>query len=178
CTLPHRSLPSVPTRRSSDLIMEGEGEHPPQPLQHLGPPGLVAFQDDFGIAARAEGMPGGLQLRAQLRVVVDFAVEDQGEASATADHGLIAGRHVDDAEPAMAQDQTVILVEAALIRTPVEHGRAHPFAGRTRLGTEPAAGAVYSAYAAHRKAKPPASREGSRAAEAIRTPAPIPRRPT
>ena len=65
------------------------------------PPLLVAVQQDLGIRAGGEGVPGGLQLFAQGLEVVDFAVEHDDEAAVLVIHRLAAALQVDDGQAAL-----------------------------------------------------------------------------
>ena len=47
--------------------------------------------------------PSGKQLLAELEVIVDLAVEDDGEAAVRARHRLLAAANVDDRQAAMAE---------------------------------------------------------------------------
>ncbi len=60
---------------------------------------LVEVGDHLGVAARRERVPGALQVGAQLAVVVDLAVEDDGDGAVLVEDRLIAGREVDHAQP-------------------------------------------------------------------------------
>src|SRR5262249_28189810 len=69
------------------LVPEEKGEHAVQTRQALLAPGGPRSKDYLGVAGSAE-RPGRLQLLAQLGVVVDFTVVDEGIAPVRAAHGL------------------------------------------------------------------------------------------
>ena len=54
-----------------------------------GSPGVIAFQDDFGIAIGKEAVSERPQLSAQLPVVVDTAIEDDTDAKFIIDQRLL-----------------------------------------------------------------------------------------
>jgi len=74
----------LPTLRVGDQ----NRPHTAKPSEALGAPSLVSGENDFGIDVRAEPMTFGLELRAKLREVVDFAVEDDPMSSVGRDHWL------------------------------------------------------------------------------------------
>src|SRR5207247_1626349 len=81
-------------------VPDGEGEHPAQALGERVAPLLVPVDQDFGVAAGAEDVAPGDQLLAQPEVVVDLAVEGDGDGAVLVLHRLRAGlREVDDREP-------------------------------------------------------------------------------
>ena len=66
-----------------------------------------------------EMVAGGFELGGQVAVVVDFAVEDDGDRSILVEHRLVPGRDVDDGQAAMAQrdvgfDQKALIVRPAM----------------------------------------------------------------
>ncbi|MFO0636680.1 MAG: hypothetical protein U0168_27930 [Nannocystaceae bacterium] len=60
-------------------------------------------------------MTAALQLRAQLDVVVDLAVEGDPQRTVGAGHGLRAGRQIDDREAAMAEAEASAQLDAAAV---------------------------------------------------------------
>ena len=103
-----------------------EGEHPDQVLDKpFGSPVAVRRQDDLGIRFGAKALAGGEQLGAQLPVVVDAAVEDDGQASFLVDHGLRGGvREIDDLQTPMDEADALVKPAAVAIRsTRGERGR-------------------------------------------------------
>ena len=71
----------------------------------------------------ANTWPAALQLRAQLAVVVDAAVEDDGEAERLVDHRLRAARRqVDDREPPVREPDRPVDPDA--LRRPARAGRS------------------------------------------------------
>src|SRR4029077_14516426 len=65
-------LPGVPDR---------EGEHSMQAAHHLWPVTLVQVYEHLRVAARGETVSRSDELTAQLMMVVDLSVEDDGDGS-------------------------------------------------------------------------------------------------
>ena len=63
-------------------VPDGEGEHPVQALRAVDARLLVEMDERLRVAVRAEDVSAGLQLRAQVREVVDLAVQHRP-------HGLV-----------------------------------------------------------------------------------------
>ena len=118
---PERLLASVP---------DGDGEHAPEAMQAVDAPLLEGVEDDLRIGVvRGPGVtPERFELRADLGVVVDLAVEDDAQAAVLVGHGLVRRvAQVDDGEPSEPEADARILVhpEPWAIRTPVDHRLAH-----------------------------------------------------
>jgi hypothetical protein len=62
--------------------------------------------DDFGIAARAEGITQRLQLRHQLAVVVDLAVENYTDRTVSIEQRLLPGRQIDNRQAPMTERES------------------------------------------------------------------------
>ena len=77
-------------------------------------------------------MAAGDELLAQAKVVVNLAVEDNPDRAVLVADGLMAGCEVHDAQPAHADADMSIKIEALVIRTPVSHDAAH-FPKRVRV---------------------------------------------
>ena len=74
-------------------IPRRDGEHALQlPQRRLDAPGFEAGTDDFGVTVAAKGEPFSLQFAAQRVVIVDLAIEHNGEAPTRRPHGLMARR--------------------------------------------------------------------------------------
>ena len=82
------------------LVPEREGEHAAEVLHAIGAPFAVGAQDDFGVGLGAELLAADDV--AQLKIVVDFAVEGEPIAGFIG-HRLVAGREIDDAQTAMGE---------------------------------------------------------------------------
>ena len=66
-----------------------------------------------------EAVAEGLELRPELAVVVDLAVEDDRQVARTAGHRLVAGREVDDRQPTESQGDRVGDEVAVVVGTAV-----------------------------------------------------------
>ncbi len=68
----------------------------------------------------------GLELAAQLGVVVDLAVEGDPDRAVLVGHGLAALRaEVDDRQPGLAQADRTVRPDAAAVRPAVAQGAVH-----------------------------------------------------
>ena len=130
-------------------FVDREGEHPLQPVHRARPPFGPGLQDHLGIAVRGEAVPLRRQVRPKLGVVVDAAVEGDGQAGVGVGKRLGRGfAQVDDLQPPVAEARAPAQDEAEAIRPARRHRRAHPFdrLGRGRAAVE----SDLSANAAHR----------------------------
>ena len=81
-------------------------------------------------------MTAGLELAAQLAVVVNFAVEDDPDRARLVVHRLPAARQIDDAEAPHAEGEPRLNVHAFVVGSPVADHVAHPVdEGEFRLET-------------------------------------------
>lgn len=78
------------------------------------------------IAVGVEVVAAALQLLAQLRKVIDFAVEHDPHTTIFVVNGLAAAGEVDNAEPAHAQADVSLRVDAFFIRTAMHNSLCHP----------------------------------------------------
>jgi len=82
------------------LVPESEREHPTQPRHDRVAPLLISMDDGLDVGMGPEAMAEGLELGAQLDVVVDLAVEDHVPAAVLAVQRLRASGDVDDRQSA------------------------------------------------------------------------------
>ncbi len=107
---------------SGPRVMDGDGEDAVEPPQHGGPFLEVETEHHLGVRSTPEGVPLRLELRPQLPVVVDLAVEDELHRPLRGPHRLVAERReVDDREAGMpeadargAVDEDSLIVGAAM----------------------------------------------------------------
>ena len=102
------------------MVVGREGKHAAEPLQEGRPVLGQALHEGFAIAVAAPSLEG--EPRAGLQVVVDLAVEHQGEAAAVAGDRLGAGfAEIQDGQAGVAQPAVAIgaVPGAFRIRTPV-----------------------------------------------------------
>ncbi len=98
-------------------VDQPDREHADQVVDETFTPVRVRHQDHLGVAGGCEGVPGAPQLLAQLRVVVDAAVEDQRQAQVVADHRLPARvGQVDDGQPAVPEGHPAVGEQALVVR--------------------------------------------------------------
>jgi hypothetical protein len=106
-------------------VPQGNAEHAAQANERAFAPFLVGVHDRLGVAGGVEVMPARLQLVPQLGVVVDLSVENDPDALVFVVDWLVAGREVDDRQPAHAQRDAVLHEHTLIIRTAMPDCRAH-----------------------------------------------------
>src|SRR5262249_27299982 len=77
-------------------------EHAVEALEQILAVVLVEMTDDFAVGACAKAMPLPLELTAQLRVIVDFPVVEQGDGPVGVEQRLVAMGDVVDGETSHA----------------------------------------------------------------------------
>jgi hypothetical protein len=93
-------------------------------------------------------MPQGHELAPDVRVVVDFAVEDDPDRAVFVRERLLAGAQIDDAEPAVGKGRVRIAVQARFVRPAMSEDVAHGRRAHRRVGSQPV-NSHQSSYAAH-----------------------------
>jgi len=83
------------------------------------------MHDDLAVAVRAEGVARGLELGAQLAVVVNLAVVDEPDRLVLVGDRLMATGAVDDRQAPVAQAHVVPLKTAGVVRAAVHEHRGH-----------------------------------------------------
>ncbi len=83
-------------------VPKGEGKHAAQMLEAAFAPLFVTVDDDFGVGVRAEMVAARFERRAEMREIVDFAVEDDADRAVFVVDGLMAAAEIDDAQAAHA----------------------------------------------------------------------------
>ena len=108
-------------------LEDREGEHAVETVDAVAPPGVKALEHHFRVAIGEEAVVEGFQLAPQFTVVVDAAVEDDGEPQARVGHRLLGGlREIDDAQPAMGQRDAALLEGARCVGAAGLEDFAHP----------------------------------------------------
>ena len=129
------------------LLQQGEGEHPEEVVDAVHAPPVVGLGDDLGVGGGEEAVAVALQLRAELLVVVDAAVEHGDQAQLGVHHRLGAGLgQVDDGQPAMGQRDRAVVPQAVPVGSAGLHHRGDAIDGRDvggppvepELATQPA----------------------------------------
>jgi hypothetical protein len=68
-------------------------------IKDIGPPLFVAVNNHLGIAISPEAMTAALQFNSQFLVIIDFAVEDDANASLRIEHRLMTTGQIDNGKP-------------------------------------------------------------------------------
>src|SRR5271168_1569256 len=84
----HQPLPGI--------APDGSREHAAQPLEASGVPLEKCLQDGFGIAVSLKTVAEQLKLAADLKVVVNFTIEDDDRVAIFGKNRLIAACQIDD----------------------------------------------------------------------------------
>ena len=108
------------------LVPDGEREHAAEVRDAVRAVLLIGVQDGFGVAMGCVAMAGGFQARAEIGVVEDLSVVDNPETAVFVGHRLMAGGDVDNAEAAMAQRRTGIVVKAVVVGSAMRDSGGHP----------------------------------------------------
>ncbi len=88
-------------------------------------PLLVRVHDGFGVGPGAVPVAVRLELRAEVGVVVDLAVEDDLHRAVLVAERLRAGGKIDDAEPPVSERGMAVGPGAGAIRSAVREDVAH-----------------------------------------------------
>ena len=135
-------------QRLAVAVPEREREHAAKARHALLAPGLPGVDDHLGVAVGAKDVAQRLQFGHQLLEVVDLAVEDDADAAVLVEQRLLAGGHVDDRQPPMAEADTRLDVHAALVGAAVVLRFVHAHQGRA-IDVALAAGVEDAGDAAH-----------------------------
>ena len=106
-------------------VPDGEGEHATQSLHRGRACLLVQVHDGFGVGGRPEPVPAPRQVRAQLAIVVDLAVEDDDLGAVLVRDRLAPSFQVDDAQPAHAEADLPRDEKSFVVGPTVANGPAH-----------------------------------------------------
>ena len=108
------------------LLPDHNGKHALEALQAIRAPGVIGLEHHLGVTVGAETVALGLQLLAQLAVVVDGAIEHDGQPQIGHHHGLMGLlRQIHDLQPAMAQPHPLMQLDAFAVGSPTFHGSVH-----------------------------------------------------
>ena len=132
-------------------VPDGKGEHSVESFHARRAPLLEGVHDGLGVAAGAEPVAPGLQLAAQIGVIVDLAVVDQLDGAVLVGHRLVAAGGIHDAQPGHAQRQRALDPIALLVGASVPERPAHRFENGPRR-RPPRPHVPVSRDAAHRQA--------------------------
>ena len=94
-------------------------------VQGVRAPLFVTVHDHFGIGLGAELMTFRLEFRAQFRIIVNLAVEDDPDRFLEIRHRLMSPGQVDDGKPAEPEPERAIEEKAVIVRPTMRDGRGH-----------------------------------------------------
>src|ERR1700691_2549074 len=86
------------------LVPDSKSEHPTKSMYHLGAMARIEMQEHLGVGGRAEAGAVRLEFGAELRIIVDLAIEYDDETAVFTGHwlGSTVGE-VDDRKPSMPE---------------------------------------------------------------------------
>jgi len=108
-------------------VPDREREHAAKPVDAALAPLLVAVNDDLGVRACLEPVTARDEVRANLREVVNLAVEDRPHRAVFVRQWLIAGREIDDAQTPVSETDPGAHVMSGGIGAAVRHHVGHRF---------------------------------------------------
>jgi hypothetical protein len=106
-------------------VVERDREHAVQSARELYALLFPEVDDDLGIGIRRETMTLRLELGAQLEVVVDFAVVEDGDGAVFVEDRLMSAGKIDDRQAAHAERHGVLDEVARVVRSAMHHRIAH-----------------------------------------------------
>lgn len=109
------------------LVEQDEGELSVHPVEEAVAEFFIEVDQDLDIGAGAEAVALVRQFVPQLPIIEYLAVADEEYAAVLVRQRLVAGRQVDDAQPAEAEPDAVIEKLAAIVRTPMRKRPCHGF---------------------------------------------------
>ena len=128
-------------------VEQGEGEDPVEPGRERDPLVLVEVGQDLGVAVGPQLVAAGQHHVPKLGVVVDLAVVDDDDRAIFVGHRLRTARHILDGQPAVAEMDVPVAVEALAVRSPVGDRVGH---GPDELLVTEARRARYPAHRCYR----------------------------
>ena len=130
-------------------VPEREGEHARELRHAIGAVLLVEVQHDLAVAVRPEDVPSPHEVRAQLREVVDLAVDHDADRLVFVEEGLVGFRaEVDDREPPVPEHRAAPAPNPGGVGPAVGEGFVHAAHGglvRSRVARDEARDAAHDA---------------------------------
>jgi hypothetical protein len=123
---PHPDPIASQDQAALGAIPQREGPLAVHPIEGVLAPLLPGVEDDLGVALGAEAVAGGDELRAQLDVVEDLAVEDDPQSLVLVGHRLLAAGQIDDRQAGVGQPGARVAVGPELVGPAVVHRPQHP----------------------------------------------------
>jgi hypothetical protein len=80
---------------------------------------------------------GGFELRPDVRMVVDLAVEDDPDRLVLVRQRLMAGRQIDDAQPAVAERRLIVHEQSRIVWAAMRDDVAHRDDARAVVSVQP-----------------------------------------
>ena len=128
-------------------VPEREGEDAVQLAHAIGAVLLVGVHDDLAVGAGREAVAAGLELFAQLAVVVDLAVDDRRDRAVLGVERLVAAGHVDDRQARVGERERAEPSDALAVGPAVAQRLDHPLRGLGRRGPAGVEDRSYSTHA-------------------------------
>src|SRR5213594_659950 len=106
-------------------VIQCKGEHSAQPVDTIRTVGFVCMDYDFRIGVCIKRVSLRLQFTAQLKEIVNLAIENHPYASIFVMNGLLTTGNVNNAEPTHAQPYCPIDVDPLIIGPAVDNRSTH-----------------------------------------------------
>src|SRR5258707_1386113 len=110
---------------SPSVIPQREREHAVELRDHVPAVFFVKMRQNFGVRSAAKGVATRFQVRAQFAIVVDFAVENHGDAFVFVVDRLLARDEIDDRQPPHPESYAVADYITFRVRPAMNHAVAH-----------------------------------------------------
>jgi hypothetical protein len=108
------------------------------------------MQNSFGVAMGPELVAARQEIRTEIAVIINFAVERDPDGLVLIGDGLVTARQIDDAQAAVSQAHGSIQVKALIIRPSMRH-RVRSALKRNGVGGLTRTEIVNSTNAAHKQ---------------------------
>src|SRR5437667_9916358 len=106
-------------------VVQGESEHSAQFTEAIRTIGFVCMDYDFRIGVSVKNMSLSLEFPAQLKEIIDLAIEHHPYSSIFVMNGLLTTGNVNNAEPTHAQPYCPIDVDPLIIGPAVDNRSTH-----------------------------------------------------
>src|SRR2546426_5067784 len=106
-------------------IPQSKRKHSVHVLDHLLAVLFIKMRQHFRVRRASERVATFFQVLSELAIIVDFTVEDDGDALVFVEGGLFAANKIDDCEPAHAERNALRDHETFRIGPAMNHALAH-----------------------------------------------------
>src|SRR5262249_7747516 len=130
-------------------IPDGEREHPTEHRDTSLAKIFVKMKDGLGIGICSWRMAARAKHLREFPVVVNFAIEDNGDISFFIEYRLMATFHINDREAAVTEADPGLDVKAIIVRPTMRNHVCHP-AQRLGLDRLVVIVMIYATYSAHK----------------------------